>query len=81
MPVYFMSTFLLPKWVIKELNKIRRRFLWHGHKVDQIATKPICLVNWQIDTMSKKNGGLRIRNLEKNELIAHCKMDMTMVQK
>jgi hypothetical protein len=31
-PIFFMSTFLLPTWIIKELDKVRRRFLWHGHK-------------------------------------------------
>jgi hypothetical protein len=30
-PIYFMLVFLLSKWVIKEIDKIRRRFLWHGH--------------------------------------------------
>lgn len=27
-PIYFMASFLLPKWVINRLDKIRRRFLW-----------------------------------------------------
>jgi hypothetical protein len=30
-PIYFMLVFLLSIWVIKEIDKIRRRFLWHGH--------------------------------------------------
>jgi hypothetical protein len=59
--VYFMSLYLLPKWVIKAIDNIRRRFLWHGHKSDD--KKPMCLVNWGIVTMSKQNGGLGIRDL------------------
>lgn len=31
MPVYMMQTFLLPKWVIAKIDRVRRRFLWHGH--------------------------------------------------
>jgi hypothetical protein len=30
--IYFMSTFNIPKEIIRLLDKIRRRFLWHGHK-------------------------------------------------
>jgi zinc-binding in reverse transcriptase len=59
--VYFMSLYLLPKWVIKAIDNIRRRFLWHGHKCDD--KKPMCLINWGIMTMSKHNGGLGIRDL------------------
>jgi hypothetical protein len=46
-PVYFMSLYLLPKWVIKT-----GRFLWHGHKQDD--KKSMCLIRWIIVTMSKK---------------------------
>lgn len=30
MPTYFMSVFLLPKWIIKKLEKIRRNLFWKG---------------------------------------------------
>ena len=35
MPISFMSTFMLPKWLIRKIDKIRRKFLWHGHKENQ----------------------------------------------
>jgi predicted PurR-regulated permease PerM len=54
--VYFMSIYMLPKWVTKAIDNIRRRFLWHGHKRDD--RKPMCLVNWTTVTMSKHIGGL-----------------------
>jgi hypothetical protein len=57
-----MSVFLLPKWVIKEIDKIRRRFLWHGYKELQ-DKKPMCLVNWRVVTMSRSFGGLGVRDL------------------
>jgi hypothetical protein len=44
MLIFYMSTFLLPKWVIKEIDKIRRNFLWHGHK-DQGTGKHMNPVN------------------------------------
>jgi Reverse transcriptase (RNA-dependent DNA polymerase) len=61
--IYFMSVFLLPKWVIKEIDKIRRRFLWHGHKEELQDKKPMCLVNWRVVTMSRSFGGLGVRDL------------------
>jgi hypothetical protein len=64
MPVYFMFVFMLPKWVIKMLDKVRRGFLWHGHKGEQAMKRSLCLVNWKVVTMTKINGGLGIRNLE-----------------
>lgn len=30
LPTYFMMVFKLPKWVIKQIDKIKRKFLWHG---------------------------------------------------
>jgi hypothetical protein len=35
-PLYYMSAFILPRWVIVKLDKIRRRFLWHGHRELQV---------------------------------------------
>jgi uncharacterized protein YqhQ len=48
-PIYFMLLFLLSKWIIKMIDNIRRRFVWHGHKIDD--KKSMCLVSWNIVTM------------------------------
>lgn len=61
MPMYMMQTFLLPKWVIKRIDKIRRRFLWHGHKGQDM--RYISLVTWELVTKPKKLGGLGVLNL------------------
>jgi hypothetical protein len=53
-PVYYMSIFRLPKWVISKLDKIRRRFLWHGHKESQEESKPIHLASWKLVTRNKQ---------------------------
>lgn len=41
-PIYFMASFLFPKWVIKRLDQIRRDFLWG--KPD--SRRGISLINW-----------------------------------
>jgi hypothetical protein len=43
--IYFMSMVLLPKWVIKAIDNIRRSFLWYGHKKGQVDKKSMCLIN------------------------------------
>jgi hypothetical protein len=62
MPIFFMSTFILPSWVIKEIDKIRRNFLWHGHKENTIG-RHVNLVAWATMTMPKKLGGLGVMDL------------------
>jgi hypothetical protein len=63
-PVFFMSAFLLPKWVIRKIDQIHYRFLWHGHKDMQDNKRPIYLANWKLITKPKKLGGLGIRDIE-----------------
>jgi hypothetical protein len=62
MPIFCMSTFILPSWVIKEIDKIRRNFLWHGHK-ENTTGRHVNLVAWATVTMPKKLGGLRVMDL------------------
>ena len=59
MPIYIMSLFWLPKSVKFRLEKIQRDFLWGGGKLE----KKIHLVKWDTVCLSKKMGGLGIRNL------------------
>lgn len=30
MPIYYMSVFDMPKWILENIDKIRRDFLWQG---------------------------------------------------
>jgi hypothetical protein len=46
--IYCMSAFILPKWVIASLDKIRRHFLWHGHNESQGQNYPMHIVNWSV---------------------------------
>jgi hypothetical protein len=59
-----MSIFLLPKWVTRRLDLIRRSFLWHGHKQIHGSKKRIPLTSWALLTRTKELGGLGVRDLE-----------------
>jgi hypothetical protein len=43
----------------KKIDKIRRNFLWHGHKKNT-SDKHVNLVAWGTVTMPKKLGGLGV---------------------
>jgi hypothetical protein len=62
MPLFFMSTFRLPAWVVKKIDKKRRHFLWHGHK-DNTTDKYMSLVSWEMVIKTKHMGGLGIKDL------------------
>ncbi|XP_078150204.1 uncharacterized protein LOC144545511 [Carex rostrata] len=61
LPVYFMSVLLLPEWVLKEIDKIRRRFLWHGVSTEN---RKINLASWTLVCMPKKAGGMGVIDLK-----------------
>jgi hypothetical protein len=55
-PLHYMQTFLLPKWVLWQLTQITRRFLWRGNKDSFSGGR--CLVSWPKLTLPKSNGGI-----------------------
>lgn len=57
-PVYYMTCFRLPQWVINRLDKIRRDFLWG--KADG---RGISLTNWNATCIPRCYGGLGISDL------------------
>lgn len=66
-PIYFMSSFLLSKWVINRLDRIWRRFLWgyseNKNGISLIASSVVCL--------PKKNGGMGYQ-ICCSEIIRYC---------
>jgi hypothetical protein len=60
-PIYHMSIYLLPKTIIKSLDKIRRTFCWQGGG----TKKKYHLIRWTKIYQHKKRGGLGIKNIRK----------------
>lgn len=55
MPIHYMQATRLPKGIIKQIDKIRRQFLWRGNA----PCKGInCLMNWETICTLKCNGGM-----------------------
>ncbi|CAB4278922.1 unnamed protein product [Prunus armeniaca] len=61
LPTYYLSLFRIPASVAKRLEKIMRNFLWEGVE----EGRKDHLVNWEVVSLPKENGGLGIGNLRK----------------
>lgn len=60
LPIYWMSLFRLPCWVIKEIDRFKRDFLWSDSDIDN----PKCrLVRWKNLCRSRDQGGWGILDL------------------
>lgn len=59
-PSYIMQTTLLPKGIMKEVNKLCRSFLWG----DSLGTRKLHSVNWRTVCKTRAVGGLGIPDLE-----------------
>ena len=61
MLIYIVRATDLPAWPIKEIDKIRQRFLWYGRKE---AKGGHCLVAWVKVCWPIELGGLGISDLK-----------------
>ena len=60
LPIYLMSVFPLPPKAEERIDALRRNFLWNGERIQRIS-----FGQWKTVILSKKQGGLGIRNLKK----------------
>lgn len=58
--VYFMSSILVPKTVLEELNRRRRSFLWTD---EEVCHGSQCLISWEHVCQAKEYDGLGVRSL------------------
>jgi hypothetical protein len=56
-----MPMFLLPKTVIRRMDKLRRKFFWQGGSLK----KKYHLVKWSRIHKAKKKGGMGVNNKER----------------
>jgi len=61
-PVYLLTALKIPKKVLEDLDRKRKKFLWAGN---ENLTGGKCKVNWARACMPLENGGLGILNMEK----------------
>jgi hypothetical protein len=54
----------MQKWLLKQIDKLRRSFLWKGEEPDKVSGGH-CLVNWLTVYTPKKLGRLGILDLER----------------
>ncbi|KAJ4769324.1 RNA-directed DNA polymerase (reverse transcriptase)-related family protein [Rhynchospora pubera] len=59
-PIFLMSAFKLPSWVVKAIDKLRRNFLW-GRSTG--STSGIPLLAWDRVCLPKHLGGMGVLNL------------------
>ncbi|KAJ1702307.1 hypothetical protein LUZ63_002086 [Rhynchospora breviuscula] len=65
LPSYFMAVFKLPAWLIKSIDKARRRFIWG---VNSQGNTRIPLLSWQHVCLPKAAGGLGLPDLHLQNL-------------
>ncbi|XP_039134216.1 uncharacterized mitochondrial protein AtMg00310-like [Dioscorea cayenensis subsp. rotundata] len=61
-PTYWMSIFCLPVWVINDIDRIKRDFLWSGLDINHPGCR---LVSWKLLCRPRDQGGWGILDLAK----------------
>ena len=62
MPTFFMCSIILPKAVIKQIDKFRKHCLWRGSSINEKGSPKAA---WNIICVPKDQGGLGVIDLEK----------------
>jgi hypothetical protein len=62
--IYHLTVFATQKWLIRQIDKMRRSFLWKGEEPEKFSGGH-CLVNWPSTCAPRDLGGLGILELER----------------
>lgn len=62
-PIYHMTVFSEQKWLIRQIDRLRRSFLWRSETPDKVYGGH-SLVNWPTTCLPKNKGGLGVLELE-----------------
>lgn len=60
LPMFYLCTFLIPKIVIKQVDKYRKHGLWRGGDINAKSPPEVA---WEMVCVPKKEGGLGVLNL------------------
>jgi len=63
-PIYHLTVFPTQKWLIKQIDRRRRSFLWKGDEPEKVNIGH-CLVRWPSVCTPKDLGGLGVLDLER----------------
>ena len=63
-PIYHLTVFPTQKWLIKQIDRRRRSFLWKGDEPEKV-NRGHCLVRWPSVCTPKDLGGLGVLDLER----------------
>jgi hypothetical protein len=62
-PIYHLTILPMQKWLIRQIDKMRRSFLWKGEEPEKVSGGHY-LVNWLTTCAPRDLGGLGILDLE-----------------
>ena len=60
MPIYQASILLAPKGIVKDIERLLRKFLWEGGRSEG---RKMHLISWDKVKAPKMEGGLQIRDV------------------
>lgn len=63
-PIYQLTVFPMQKWLLGQIDRMRRSFLWKGDEPEKVSGGH-CLVNWPTTCTPKDLGGMGILDLER----------------